>query len=79
MGAEFTSGEGAWCVLDRLAAVLEDPPTGEEQGEAPVWKHHDVDLEYPTKCMVAEDIQGAWVLHFDGGCRRKSGSGGFIL
>ena len=79
MQANFTSGEGAWGFLDRLAQMLEEPPKGEERGEVPTWAHRDIILRYPTKVQDAEDVLGAWVLHYDGGCREKLGSGGFIL
>ena len=48
VGAKFTTGQGAWGLLKDLAAVTEDPPSGEEPLETPVWAHEDVDLVYPS-------------------------------
>ena len=47
--------------------------------EKPVWTHQDIDLEYPSTRPEAVDVEGAWVLHFDGGCRSGMGSGGCLL
>lgn len=36
-------------------------------------------IRYPAGAPEAADIAGAWVLHFDGGCRKGHGAGGFVL
>ena len=77
--AEFTTGEGSWGLLRNLKESLEPPPLGDEPVEKPVWAHEDIDLKYPSAKPEAYDVDGAWVLHFDGGCRKGQGSGGFVL
>ncbi len=79
VGAQFTTGEGAWGVLTGLKGCQEAPPEGEEAGDAPVWKHEDITLRYPSGHPEAKDVAGAWILNFDGGCRKGMGSGGWIL
>ena len=79
VSARFTTGKGAWGVLEKLKEGLEPPPAGEDQVERPIWVHEDIDLAYPASRPEAVDVEGAWVLHFDGGCRQGLGTGGFIL
>ena len=59
--------------------LQEPPPTGEEPAPTPVWQHEEVTLSYPSARPAAVDIEGAWVLHFDGGCKKGLGAGGFTL
>ena len=77
--AKFTTGEGAWGLLEGLGESLESPPDGEKPAAAPVWEHQDVTLRYPSSHPEAVDLAGAWTLYFDGGCRKGLGSGGFVL
>lgn len=79
VGARYTTGQGAWGLLEDLATLREEPPTGEVSDAAPHWEHQDVVIRYPAGTPEAADIAGAWVLHFDGGCRKNHGAGGFVL
>ncbi len=42
--AHYTTGKGAWGLLQDLQQCIEEPPAGEEPVEAPVWVHEDINL-----------------------------------
>lgn len=46
-----------------------------------VWKHEDVKLMMPNSEPLeqAKAVTGAYVMHYDGGCSHKKGSGGFLV
>jgi hypothetical protein len=48
--------------------------------ELRVWEHKDIVLSMPnTLPMIGEeDVDGAYVLHYDGGCTKRMGTGGYI-
>lgn len=48
--------------------------------ELRVWEHKDIVLDMPNnKPLIGEkEIEGAYILHYDGGCTQKKGTGGYI-
>ena len=58
-------------------------PKVAEQYPAPektIWQHSDIDIDMPSSAPEAGmyEIKGAYVLHYDGGCSKKKGTGGYI-
>lgn len=45
-----------------------------------MWEHKDIELDMPNNIpLIGEkDVNGAYVVHYDGGCSKKHGSGGYI-
>jgi hypothetical protein len=62
---------------------LVDPKVAKEYPapEKVVWVHEDIDIDMPSSCPdgVEFEIKNAYVLHYDGGCTKKLGTGGFVV
>ena len=81
-GADFIVREAAWDFGGELAGG--DYAEGDEQ-EVPVLEHEDVIITMPnkgsTKLKKSSSIsyQGKWKCFFDGGCRKGTATGGFVI
>lgn len=55
---------------------LENPPP-----EKKLWEHKNITLDMPNSVPLegAVEIKDAYIMHFDGGCSKKKGSGGFVV
>lgn len=48
--------------------------------DPPAWEHEDIDIVMPSLQHTADVIQEAkYTIEFDGGCRKKLGSGGYVV
>ena len=55
------------------------PPAGEDTPPSRFWEHRDQKIARPSPPTVDPAIMEVAVkLFFDGGCRAKQGSGGFV-
>ena len=72
LGCKFTTGNGSWGVAD-----LE----GSSQEPADKWEHRDITLSAPSSAptTIQRDIPNSLLVHFDGGCKSKKGSGGYVV
>ena len=74
------SGEGAWEVQRMVTRMLEE--TQEEYLKAPAWEYtEDIKIWKPSSAPQWEPEVGAasHVLYFDGGYKKRQGSGGYLL
>ena len=48
--------------------------------ELNIWEHEDIELDLPNKDPLKGmiNMRGAYILHYDGGCSIKKGTGGYI-
>lgn len=48
--------------------------------DPPIWEHEDIDIVMPSLQHTPDVISTAkYTIEFDGGCRKKLGSGGYII
>ena len=88
-GCQLAQGPGAWEVTKLLAKDPKNHGLSSSGLEVPqpelpkkAWEHiKDLTIEgsLGTKAKKAVDLEGAWKMHYDGGCRKKAGSGDFVL
>ncbi len=86
-GCTFECGVGAWGLqneinkLGKLELVDKKVHEAHPPLEFKVWDNKDIVLDMPNSKPLEEEVEvtNAYVLHYDGGCTKKKGSGGFVV
>ena len=76
----FIDGKGAWDVQASMSEIKEAAMDGKDT-EAKVWEHQTLTIKKPSSdpSPATFDIASAARAYFDGGCRDKQGSGGYLI